>query len=60
MNCENRFCIYEAHGNCTLKSVHINSLGMCAECICADIDEEILDQAKSKLLQQYEAHDSSY
>lgn len=60
MNCENRFCIYEANGNCILKNVRIDSLGMCAACICVDVDEEILDQAKSKLLHQYEAHDSSY
>ncbi len=53
MNCENIFCIYQKENKCTLRSVSINSLGMCTECIQADIDKDILDNAKSKLLGKF-------
>ena len=54
MKCENSFCIYQSKGKCILNKVDIDSLGMCAECIYPDIDEEILNQAKLKLLKNYE------
>ncbi len=54
MKCENRFCIYESKGKCTLDKIYIDSLGMCAECIYPDIDEKILNQAKLKLLKSLE------
>lgn len=54
MNCENNYCIYESNGKCLLDEIGIDSLGMCTECIYPDIDEEILNQAKSKLLKTYE------
>jgi len=58
MNCENRFCIYQSKGRCMLDNVSIDNLGMCAECIYPDIDEEILHQAKLKLLENYEKADN--
>jgi hypothetical protein len=54
MKCENSFCIYQSKGKCILDKVAIDSLGMCSECIYPDIDEEILNQAKFKLLKNYE------
>ncbi len=57
MNCENNFCIYQSKGKCILDKVSIDSLGMCTECIYPDIDEKILNQAKSKLLKDYEKAD---
>ncbi len=54
MNCENKFCIYQNEGKCTLNKVDIDSLGMCADCIYPDIDEKILNQAKLKLLREYQ------
>ena len=53
MDCENNFCIYESNGKCLLHEISIDSLGMCAECIYPDIDEEVLNQAKSRLLKTY-------
>ena len=54
MNCENSFCIYQSKGKCTLDKINIDSLGMCTECIYPDIDEEIINQAKLKLLKNHE------
>ncbi len=54
MNCENKFCIYQNEGKCMLNKVDIDSLGMCADCIYPDIDEKILNQAKLKLLREYQ------
>lgn len=54
MNCENKFCIYQNEGKCMLNRVDIDSLGMCADCIYPDIDEKILNQAKLKLLREYQ------
>lgn len=59
MKCENGFCIYQSKGKCILENVVINSLGMCTECIYPDIDEKILNQAKSKLLKYYEKEDKN-
>ena len=54
MKCENNFCIYQCSGKCILDEVSIDNLGVCTECIYPDIDEEILYQAKLKLLKRYE------
>ena len=54
MNCENKFCIYQNEGKCMLNKVDIDSLGMCADCIYPDIDEKVLNQAKLKLLREYQ------
>ena len=53
MNCENTFCIYESNGKCILENVVINNLGMCTECIYPDINEKIVNEAKSELLKKY-------
>ena len=57
MNCENSFCIYQSKGQCILETVNINSVGMCAECIYPDIDDDLINQAKLELLKQYEKTD---
>ena len=53
MNCENNFCIYQNNGECKIKNISINSLGMCSECILPDIDEATLYKEKCKLLEKY-------
>jgi len=58
MKCENRFCIYESKGKCMLESIGIDSLGRCTESIYPDIDEDILNQAKSKLLKDFKKAES--
>ena len=57
MKCENEFCIYQSNGKCMLDRVDINSSGMCTECIYPDIDEEILNKEKRKLLEKYKKTD---
>ena len=57
MKCENSFCVYQSKGKCMLDKVSIDSLGMCAECIYPDIDDKILNQAKSKLIKGYQKED---
>jgi len=59
MKCENSFCIYQYKSKCTLDKVSIDNLGMCTECIYLDIDENILNQAKSKLLKDYQKADKN-
>ena len=54
MECENSFCIYQSQGKCLLDNISIDISGMCTECIYPDIDEKILNKAKSKLLKKYE------
>ncbi len=58
MRCENIFCIYQSNGRCTLDEVSMDILGMCTECIYANIDKDILEQARVKLLKEYEKLDS--
>lgn len=50
MKCDNSFCVYQANGKCVLNKIDIDISGMCTECIYADLDEEILNQAKLKIL----------
>jgi len=55
MNCENIFCIYQSKGKCVLSEVELDSSGMCLDCIYPDIDEDILNRAKLKLLKKYQS-----
>jgi len=57
MKCENNLCVYQWKGECTIEKTTIDSLGMCAQCIYPNIDEDILKQAKSKTLDQYRKED---
>ena len=57
MKCENKSCIYESKGECILDKVDIDSIGMCTECMYAEIDEKTLTQIKQKLLNSYEKDD---
>ena len=53
MQCENRFCIYQSKGKCTIET-GIDDMGMCTECVYPEIDVAILEKAKLKLLDRYE------
>lgn len=50
MKCENELCVYESNGECAIKEIAVNSLGMCESCIRATIDEALLERAKRKTL----------
>lgn len=58
MRCENSFCIYLAGEECILDAIEINSMGMCTECIYPNIDENVLSEAKRKLLEYYAEADA--
>ena len=53
MQCENNICIYCDNYKCILDETSIDRLGMCAECIEIDIDDEIIQFKKKKLLNKY-------
>ena len=48
MKCENYLCIYEKSGDCLLKSIELDIMGQCKECIYISIEEENLDKLKTK------------
>lgn len=48
MKCENYFCIYENNGRCLLKSVGLDILGQCKECIYISIEDEKLKELKEQ------------
>lgn len=54
MNCENYFCIYNFKNKCIVENISINIYGMCGDCIYPDIDKQILEDAKLKLLKDFE------
>ena len=53
MNCYMDFCIYQTNGKCTLKEIVIDESGMCSDCICINIDKNILHEAKAELLVKF-------
>ncbi len=53
MKCENVFCIYEYKGKCRIKGVTLDIMGKCTECIYVDLDQNILNEAKNKILKQF-------
>ncbi len=48
MQCENNYCAYWENGECILKNISINVMGMCEECVLVTIDEEKLEKARGK------------
>ena len=54
MKCDNYLCIYQSNEECLLNEIRIDAFGMCTECIYPDFNEEILNEAKLKLLNKYE------
>lgn len=50
MQCENHFCIYWDNNLCILDKISLDVLGCCQNCIYVDIDDNILQTARKKLL----------
>lgn len=48
--CEYTFCIYQRDGKCLLENITVNGFGSCQECICVDMDREMLEKRKRELL----------
>jgi len=53
MLCEVCWCIYNENKKCILKSIEIDSLGMCSQCILPNFSGEAIEKAKSELLEKY-------
>ena len=54
LSCENEFCIYQKQGNCILENVHLDIQGNCIECIYINVEQDILNNLKKKLLRELE------
>ncbi len=54
MRCENNFCVYCNKYECTLDKVNINNIGFFTECILIDLDENVLNEQKKKILSLFE------
>ena len=54
MKCDNVFCIYQSKGECTAEEISVDACGMCTECVYPNIDEMLLEKAKTELLNKYE------
>ena len=42
------FCIYQENHNCKLDEIYVDDLGMCANCVCIDIDFDPTVKIKQK------------
>lgn len=54
MQCENIFCIYNSDVFCVLDKISLDHVGMCIDCICVSVDENVLETEKQRLLSKYE------
>lgn len=50
LSCENEFCIYQKHGICILKSVHLDIQGNCLDCMYIHFEENVVKNLKDKYL----------
>ena len=54
MECLNYFCIYQKDEKCILDNISINMVGMCDSCIYTTIDDNVLEDAKNRLLDKFD------
>ena len=52
MLCENLFCIYWEAEKCILDEISLDIQGNCESCIYVDIDPNLLQKERKKLLDQ--------
>ena len=57
MDCENIYCVYQKDKRCILESISIDETGRCTACIHVDVEMEVLDSMKEKLLKRFEEYD---
>lgn len=53
MRCENIFCIYWKNEECILDEVSLDIMGNCQDCIYVDIEDDVLENYRNKLLNKY-------
>jgi len=54
MRCEVEYCVYNRDFVCLLKSIEINSLGMCSDCIIIALERNFLESEKERQLWEME------
>ena len=52
MQCEYIYCIYNRKNKCLLKTVSMNNLGMCDDCMTVSLEENFLEAEKERQLQE--------
>lgn len=55
MECGNYFCIYWSDRHCVLTEISLDIQGQCEDCIYVEIEEEILERHRQKILDCYES-----
>ncbi|MCL2513921.1 MAG: hypothetical protein FWF08_08460 [Oscillospiraceae bacterium] len=51
-DCKNKFCIYFDNNFCIMDTVSLDERGICDKSIPVDVDEELLDLKRKKLLEK--------
>lgn len=54
MNCDNIFCIYWEDEHCTINNISIDIVGNCMNCIYVDIKDDILLEARKRMLRSFD------
>ncbi len=52
--CDNKFCIYQLDGECTLDTIEVGCLGNCESCIIINITPEELYKKKLETIASVE------
>lgn len=60
MKCEAEYCLYNQDYQCTLQSIEINSLGMCAECMLVLLDKDFLEREKARQLSEIRKQEAGW
>ena len=53
MRCDNIFCIYWTKNHCSLNKISLDIQGNCESCIYVDIEDNVLESYRKKLLSKY-------
>ncbi len=53
MRCDNIFCIYWVKNNCGLDDISLDIQGNCKDCIYVNIEDEVLENYRQKLLRKF-------
>lgn len=43
MECQNKLCAYYHANECILDEISVDASGMCADCICIELDDGMLE-----------------
>lgn len=53
MKCQNNLCIYWKNSMCILNEITLDERGICQECICVNISENLLKIERKSMLKKY-------